>query len=448
MLRTSDPATHVEPTQPDKHLTRASSAPAPALLGVRRSRAYSVGHGISGFAADNAPVAVTNRRLPWQLLTADDMANLVSPEGQLDDNQINALFTMGAALSVSFVTVDSCLTSLQTPQKVAKITTNQQQQIWCGKSTENRKIMCPLHVESHWVLLVLELDTKCATLYNSLEDLQSPIPEQFLEHIQGLIQHKLPLHPDQDPKRWRIKRAFCPRQETSHDCGVYILVLMFYLLAEAPVPDRINAFIWRHILKYLCSSALSDSAYDKANSLLGRADLSPFEPTSSKAMISNTTNKPIDDLMAKMKILKKFYTRFEKNDKESDDLRQALSVFSLLRDRHDSLLSQTHTCGIQLEKTINDREKTHSSLQDLGTLGAWTEDERKLHETVMKGLRQSVKNNERWNHAIVDTRERLVSCDSEIKSVLVSMTRERKWLVQRMKDWGKESFDHFISCFY
>lgn len=481
--QTSDTIANVELAHPDsrRRLVRASSAPVEtATKDVCRSRGYSLGSGANKKVVTDRPSPTfwTNRplaspgigtsgvgrdvtsehtrpssriasrgatsRLPWQLLTADDMADLVSREGRLNDNHINALFTMGAALSPSFVTVDSCLTTIEASKRIAKTSTSHQ--IWCGKSTKNRKIMCPLHLENHWVLLVLELGTKCATLYDSLEDPTSPIPKRLFNHIRGLIQHQLPVHPHQSPSEWSIKRAFCPRQESSHDCGIYVIVLMFFLVAEKSSPAQVNAFIWRHILKHLCSSANGNCTHATIGpALLGYADLSPFGATPSKDIITENTNKPIDDLMAKIKTVQKLYNRLERIGKEIEDLQEALLIFSLLRDRRDSLLSQVHVCSIQLQDTINEREKAHRSLQNLHTLGAWTEDELKEYETVMRGLRQSAKNNKRWNDAIIDTYERFDCCDSEIKSVFRSFADERERLVGQMQDWGQEALDHFIT---
>lgn len=92
----------------------------------------------------------------------------------------------------------------------------------------------------------------------------------------------------------------------------------------------------------------------------------------------------------------------------------------------------------QFQYTINEREKAHRSLQNLHTLGAWTEDGLKAYETVMTGLRQSAKNNKRWNDAIVDACTRFGCCDSEIKSVLSGLAGEKERLAGEMQDWDKK----------
>lgn len=51
----------------------------------------------------------------------------------------------------------------------------------------------------------------------------------------------------------------------------------------------------------------------------------------------------------------KLYIRLKTIGKETEELQEALLVFSLLRDRLDSVLSQVHVCGSQLQDTINEQ---------------------------------------------------------------------------------------------
>ena len=115
-----------------------------------------------------------------------------------------------------------------------------------------RTAFLPLHhrTNHHWTLAMLDLSAYEIHYYDSI----SSKPTRHDERIASLLIESLDgikAHDSKDPCPWTFIHENTAVQPNGFDCGIYVLVNIYYLISGLSVPTAVDGAIWRKVFRLL-----------------------------------------------------------------------------------------------------------------------------------------------------------------------------------------------------
>ncbi|KAK7508895.1 uncharacterized protein IWZ02DRAFT_466249 [Phyllosticta citriasiana] len=119
---------------------------------------------------------------------------------------------------------------------------------WTARYTleaEHRHVLVPVHMElrHHWVLLYLDITASRARLYDSLATQTNQDATDMARAIASSMNLSW--------GGWQVETVTCIRQTGTDDCGIFTVIFAIHILARAPLPDAVNAPLWRLLFQHL-----------------------------------------------------------------------------------------------------------------------------------------------------------------------------------------------------
>ncbi|KAK7541284.1 hypothetical protein IWX49DRAFT_586574 [Phyllosticta citricarpa] len=119
---------------------------------------------------------------------------------------------------------------------------------WTARYTleaEHRHVLVPVHMElrHHWVLLYLDITASRARLYDSLATQTNQDATDMARAIASSMNLSW--------GGWQVETVTCIRQTGTDDCGIFTVIFAIHILARAPLPDEVNAPLWRLLFQHL-----------------------------------------------------------------------------------------------------------------------------------------------------------------------------------------------------
>ncbi|KAI9687210.1 MAG: hypothetical protein M1820_010488 [Bogoriella megaspora] len=137
---------------------------------------------------------------------------------------------------------------------------------WKMMNHDIRAVAWPIFVgQNHWVLGLADVESGSIELLNPL------VRESYNIEACSALEKLGRLLSESEPRlrnvQWTVNQRQCPQQQNTYDCGVYVLVFLFYRLADRMIPDKICGTDWRTILAaMLPCSELEGQIFDPPES--------------------------------------------------------------------------------------------------------------------------------------------------------------------------------------
>ncbi|KAJ9131756.1 hypothetical protein NKR19_g9473, partial [Coniochaeta hoffmannii] len=190
----------------------------------------------------------------------DDIDDFNMPEGQSRPDDLKTVMisklssdtawlggeTVDHLVELAAWSVDTCTTisgiSLQNSRLGASFA---QRFVDPNGEPRPRVIVVFSQCNNHWVTVCLDTSAWAATVWDSLVRAPSPATKEALASSLARVGDFLPVHGREKPSIAYAPGA--PKQDDAHNCGVFAVVVGWYLAAGLAPPKTLNGHLWRRL---------------------------------------------------------------------------------------------------------------------------------------------------------------------------------------------------------